>query len=284
MKKITLLSAFVLVATSFMLNSCKKKKEVDNETQSVVDNAICEQQFMSIQPTVNSKGIQEKGIKKINACELWNILGAVGGTNTPNPTQDTIVNGSGDYQNGPVTFEIDYGTTGCAGSDGRTRTGKIQIVTAKRWSSLNNQVTVNLINYKVNNINYTGTVKVTKTGPASFNTQVINGHCTDGNWTIDWECNKTLTQTAGASTPNDETDDVFEISGSTNGKNREGRTFTTNITSPLQKKMNCAFITAGTLELTPDGFKTRTVNFGNGTCDDDATFTVDGQTVTFKLK
>jgi hypothetical protein len=38
------------------------------------------------------------------------------------------------------------------------------------------------------------------------------------------------------------------------------------------------------MELTPDGFKTRTVDYGNGVCDDNATFTVNGSTVAFKLK
>ncbi|MBS1635288.1 MAG: hypothetical protein JST26_05150 [Bacteroidetes bacterium] len=284
MKKITFLSAAVLIASTSVFNSCKKKTEVDNETQSVVDNAICEQQFMAIQPSVNSKGITEKGIKKVNTCETWNILGAIGGTNTPNPAQDTIVNGSGNYQNGPVTFEIDYGTTGCPGPDGRIRTGKIHITTAKRWSSLNTQVTTDLLNYAVNGVTYSGQVIITRIDSVTINTQVVNGHCTNGTWNIDWACNKTLKQIAGFSTKTDETDDEFQITGTANGKNREGRTFTTSITSPLVKKNNCQYISSGTLELTPDGFKTRTVDFGNGTCDDDATFTVNGQTVSFKLK
>lgn len=284
MKKLGFLSAAALISGAIILNSCQKKKEVDNETQSVVDNAICEQQFMTIQPTVTSKGIQEKGIKKINSCEMWNILGAISGTNTPNVAQDTIVNGSGDYQNGPVTFEIDYGTTGCLGLDGVIRTGKLQIVTAKRWSSNNNQVTVNLVNYQANGVTYSGQVTITKVDSVTLNTKVINGHCTNGSWNIDWSCDKTLKQTAGYSTKTDETDDEYQIIGTANGKNREGRTFTTTITTPITKKSSCKYISSGTVNLTPDGFKTRTVDYGNGTCDDDATFTVDGQTVSFKLK
>jgi hypothetical protein len=38
------------------------------------------------------------------------------------------------------------------------------------------------------------------------------------------------------------------------------------------------------MELTPAGFKKRSVDFGNGSCDDLATFTVNENTVTFKLK
>jgi hypothetical protein len=82
----------------------------------------------------------------------------------------------------------------------------------------------------------------------------------------------------------DEADDVISITGNSSGKNRLGRTFTTDITSGLIKRSDCKYITSGTLELTPEGLRTRTVDFGNGTCDDDATFTVNGQTISFKLK
>jgi hypothetical protein len=286
MKKTLILSSLIFASSIIILNSCKKKVEVDNETQSVVDNSICEQQFMSIQPVVNNKGIQEKGLSNKTAsvtCEAWNVLGAISGTNSPNVATDTIVVG-GVFQNGPVTFEIDYGTVGCVGDDGITRIGKIHITTNKKWSQLGTVVTVNLLNYKANGVTYSGIIKVTRPDAVTITTEVMNGTCTDGTWTIEWNGTKTMKQIAGGNTPNILADDVFTIEGNSTGKNREGRTFTTLITSPLVKKTNCKYITSGTLELTPDGFKTRTVDFGNGACDDDATFTVNGQTVAFKLK
>ena len=86
------------------------------------------------------------------------------------------------------------------------------------------------------------------------------------------------------STKLDASDDIFSISGNSVGKNREGRNFTTSITNALIKKTNCKWISSGTLKLTPDGFATRTVDFGSGACDDDATFTVSDQTISFKLQ
>ncbi len=275
MKKNLSLSLIVIASAIITFDSCKKKTEVDNETQSVVDNAICEQQFMSIQPVVNDKGITEKGIKRTtNACETFSIIAG----DTTDAAGDKI------YDSGPVTFQIDYGTTGCVGSDGVYRTGKINITTPKKWSAFNTQVTVDLISYKANNVTYTGQIKISKPDSLTITTEVINGHCTDGTWNIDYACTKTLKQVAGYATKNIVADDEFSITGSSNGKNRESRVFTTNITHPLIKKTSCKYITSGTLDLTPDGLKTRTVDFGNGTCDDDATFTLNGQTVSFKLK
>jgi hypothetical protein len=279
MKKNIALSVILIASSIITLNSCKKKTEVDNETQSVVDNAICEQQFMAIQPVVNEKGIQEKGIKRTNGTGgVWNILGAISGTNTPNVATDTIVDANGFYQNGPVTFEIDYGTTGTPFMDGTTKYGKMRITALKRWSYLSgNQITVDLVSFKSNNVTYSGQIKITRPDTNSLTVEVVNGHCSDGSWNIDYAATKTMTKIAG-------TTDDYSITGNSSGKNRDGRNFTTTITNPIVKKASCKWITSGTLDLTPDGFKTRTVDFGNGTCDDDATYTVNGQTVSFKLK
>jgi hypothetical protein len=276
MKKNIILSCILVVSSIITLDSCKKKTEVDNETQSVVDNAICEQQFMAIQPVVNDKGIQENGIKRVASCETFSIIA---GDTTDIAPKDGIYDAMS-----PVTFQIDYGSTGCVGADGVYRTGKINITTAKKWSNFNNQVTVDLVGYKANTVSYSGQIKITKTNSLTITCQVINGHCTDGSWTIDYAGTKTLTQIGGQNTPNTEADDIFSITGSSSGKNRENRTFTTSITNALIKKSSCKFITSGTLDLTPDGLKTRTVDFGSGTCDDDATFTINGQTISFKLK
>jgi hypothetical protein len=285
MKNIKFLSSMIVVSSILIINGCKKKAEVDNETQSVVDNAMTEQLFMSIQPTVSEKGIKENGIKRTSAsCETWTILGAISGTNTPNVAIDTLVNASGFYQNGPVSFEIDYGTTGCLGSDGVYRKGKLKITTAKRWKKYGNTITVDLIGFNANSMDLSGQVKITYSDSVTLATEIINGRCSNGTWQIDYSGVKTMKQIAGYSTKQDGSDDIYSIGGTTTGKNREGRNYTTTITNNLIKKSNCKWITSGTLELSPDGFRTRTVDFGNGSCDNDATFTVNGQTISFKLQ
>ena len=285
MKKNIFIASIVVVSAVSILNSCKKKTVVDNESQSVVDNAMCEQQFMAIQPVVNQKGITQNGIKKTTSgCGTWSVLGAISGTNTPNIATDTIVNANGFFQNGPVSFQIDYGT-GCLSFDGLSfKTGIIKITAAKRWSAYGNPVTIDLLNYTVNNISFSGQIITTKVDSVTLTTQVKNGHCTDGSWSISYEGTKTIKQIGGYSTKYDESDDIISITGSSSGVSRENRAFTSTITNALIKKSNCKYITSGSLDLTPDGFKTRTVDFGNGNCDDDATYTVNGNTISFKLK
>src|ERR1700752_4922264 len=192
MKKTVIFSLLIAATSILLLDSCnKKKKEVDNETQSVVDNAICEQQFIAIQPVVNQK--------KINSCESWIILGAIGTPSVTSPgAQDTAdVNSDGLYDNGPVTFQIDYGTTGCSVADGIIRTGKINITTAKRWSVLNNTVTVDLVSYKYGNVTYSGSISISRPDSLTLTSTITNGHCTDGTWNIDYNGTKTIKKIAG---------------------------------------------------------------------------------------
>lgn len=273
MKKIIVIG-LLFVSSIVITQSCKKTTPVvDNETQSVVDNALCEQQFMSIAPNVNSKGAgspKNAGFKTTTTCGTWSITSA--------NMADTNTNSVGLYINGPVNFEINY--LGCVDNDGIAKSGKITLKSTHKWSMLTGTntavatTTVAFGNYTADGVVYDGTVVITKS-VNSLTTKVIGGHCTNSSWNIYYDCDKTLTKNANGD---------FTISGSSSGTNREGRTFTTNILTPLFKPANYKFITSGTLELTPNGFKTRTVDFGNGTLDNQATFTVDGQTFTFTMK
>lgn len=275
LKRNTIFCSLLILSIITILNSCKKKEEVDSETQSVVDNALCEQQFMAIQPVVNQKGITEKGIKKMSVtCETFSIVTG----DTTDANNDKV------YDAGAVTFQIDYGTVGCVGADGVYRTGKINITSLKKWSVYNNSITIDLVGFKANTVSYSGQIKISKPDSVTSTVEVINGHCTNGTWNIDYAGTKTLKQIGGFSTKTDESDDIISITGNSTGKNRNGVNFSTSITSALIKKSSCKFISSGTLDLTPDGFKTRTVDFGSGACDDDATYTVNGQTISFKLK
>jgi len=45
--------------------------------------------------------------------------------------------------------------------------------------------------------------------------------------------------TAGANTPLDETDDVFTLTGTSSGTNRNGKHYTVTINSPITKMATC---------------------------------------------
>jgi hypothetical protein len=180
---------------------------------------------------------------------------------------------------------IDYGTSPCMDTDGKYREGKIIAKFNNKWSLPSTKVTLTFVNYKVNNVSFgCDSVTVQKNlGLAnSFTTAVYKGKCWNANWNMEWSGTRTMTQTSGA---NDTiaSNDVFEFTGNANGKNRNGKTYTVHISVPIQKKASCNWIDKGRLDLTPEGLATRTIDYGIGTCDNDATLTINGNVYTFKL-
>ena len=117
-----------------------------------------------------------------------------------------------------------------------------------------------------------------------FNVKLINGVCQWGSGKIiKYSSDRTITSYPKGNPLN--TSPVTEVFGTANGVNRDLKAFTVLIpsSSPIVKHKACRYIDKGIFELTPEGFKTRTVDFGDGTCDNKATFTVNGSTVAFTL-
>ena len=99
MKRILLASILSVSAIALTLNSCKKT-EPDTETQSAVDNSVCEGEFTSRMSVVHGFAIKENGVKSMldarsGSCPAIYI--------TPLDTANGF----------PVTMTLDYGTTGC---------------------------------------------------------------------------------------------------------------------------------------------------------------------------
>lgn len=273
---------FVLVALA--LNGCKKKEveAVDNESQSVVDNAIAEQEFLTVPPTTQQLAINTKG------------TGAQGkGLAAP---CDTLTRISGDTLFGQPnhvdpTYTLNLSNTACSQvmPDGRPRTGYLTIRFTNKLRLAGAKMIIKFHNYKATNITYScDSMIVTTVGSNSlsstFNVKLINGVCTTSNWLVKYSLDRTITTYPKGNPLGSQP--YTSIYGTSNGVNRQGKAFTVTVNqnTPLIKYRNCEFISSGVLELLPEGFKARSVDYGNGACDDDATFTVNGNTIGFKLK
>ncbi|MDO9001497.1 MAG: hypothetical protein Q7W45_17150 [Bacteroidota bacterium] len=284
MKKVFNIFLVLSFTTSLFFMGCRKKEtvEVDNETQSAVDNAVADQEYMSIVPSVNGHAINTKG------------TGGNRMTFAIAPPCDTLTLISGDtlFTN-PASYPVytmNISSSACANTmpDGRVRGGKMQIKLTGKIKNAGSKMIITMINYNAAGISYSCDSMVVKTISSStfattFNVKLYKGVCQNANWNIKYELDRTITFYPKGNPVN--TDPVAEIYGTTNGVNRVGKAFTVVIpqATPLVKHKLCKWIDKGIFELTPDGFKTRTVDFGDGTCDNKATFTVNGSTVAFTL-
>ena len=79
---------------------------------------------------------------------------------------------------------------------------------------------------------------------------------------------------AGSNTPSYIWDDIYYISGSSNGINSNNRSYTITITDQLEKQMGCKWVKSGSMQIQPENLNTRILDFGDGTCDNDAIVTI----------
>lgn len=264
-KQFLLVSAVVSLAIG--LNSCKKSDTKDElETtfelsgdQAMADNLTQDANdvFMEIAQDNNIAG-------NFAPAPVENIIPCA--TVTITPTTGF-----------PKTVVIDFGVS-CT-HNGITRSGKINVVLTDSVRRPGSTATMTFTNYYVNGYKVEGTYTWTNTstpGTRSWTRVTQNGKITAPNARY-WLHSGTryVTQTAGVAT-HTIIDDVFSITGTHTITNSSGATRDCNVLEALQKKTACSNIDKGKLKVQgPNHYAT--IDFGDGTCDNLATISIDGR-------
>ena len=188
-----------------------------------------------------------------------------------------------DTLNWPKTLEIDFGETNCQGVDGKYRRGMINAVLTGRYRDSLTIVTISPENYYVDDYKVEGLKTVTNLGhitdgKMTFAVVVQNAVITNPNGEeFHWSSERTRVWAEGEATAWPIVmDDVFEISGESSGTTYKNLNFFIQTTEPLRVERDCEWIVSGELEVTPEGYDTRTLNYGDGNCDNKANLTVNG--------
>lgn len=263
-------SIILLASALLVLGACRKDKEdedLDLDYTSASDNARAEDAFSDMLNEVD-KAVDANGLRGTDAdCD-------------PVVTFDTL--------SSPRTITIDFGSENCTANNGRTRRGRILVSYTGRYRDEGTVITITPDNYYVNDHHVQGTKTVTNLGTNNeghlhFSVSV-NGTVTapDGSWTATHQANRVRTWIEGEGTANI-FDDVYLITGSGSGVNRNGNAYSVNITTALRVQVGCPWITAGTVEVLPEGRPTRTIDYGNGSCDGTFTVTVNDNTFTVTI-
>lgn len=277
--KNNILKYLIAAATiGIVFTSCKKEEEKDKDTNAAADHALSEGTFndvnnisdeaangnLSSYITSGSSDSGERGI--VSSCATI--------------THDTV--------SSPRVLTIDFGATNCVCGDGRSRRGIINVTYSGKYRDSLSTHTISFTNYFVNDHQVLGTKTVKNNGhnssgnltySISVNGQIIKAN---GGGTITWTSDRTREWIAGENTLN-WFDDVYLITGKANGKSASGSTFNAETTSALRKEIGYRHIVSGVLNLTPSGKATRIINFGNGTRDDQATVTINGNVYNITL-
>jgi hypothetical protein len=282
MKMLSLSKCLVVVATvGILLNSCKKEKDedpLDTDTTTAGDNALAEGYFN------DANSISDQAA-------AGNLTSFISGN--PNESEERDMMSScalitHDTTSSPRTITINFGPSNCLCNDGRYRRGVINVSYTGHYRDSLSTHTITFTNYYVNDNQVTGSKTVTNNGRNNAGnltfTISVNGSVIKANngGTVTWVSNRTREWIAGDNTLI-WADDVYLISGTASGTNSAGSSYTANITAALKIKLSCKWIVSGQMDLTPAGKAVRTINWGNGDCDDDATVAINGNTYNINL-
>ena len=276
MKPKNIFKSLVLAAIiGVTVTSCRKDKDdelLDKDTSSAADNALAEVSFNDVN---NIADEASKG----------NLISYLS-TNNSNSNERGIMSSCATITHDTITIPhkltIDFGSTNCLCNDGRYRRGQVIVDYTGRYRDSASIHTFTFNNYFVNDNQLLGTKTVTNNGHNSaghltysiaVNGQIIKAN---GGGTITWTSARTREWIAGENTLI-WSDDVYLITGSASGTSAAGLSFTAVINSPLRKELACRYIVSGSIAITPQGKATRLVDFGGGSCDNQATVTINGQ-------
>lgn len=184
----------------------------------------------------------------------------------------------------PRTVTLDYGDA-CEGPGGNIRSGQISITWSAAPDQTGAQRTVNFIDFAFNGRAITGTRTVTYTGTNDADNPtyslVVDTDIETANGTLGHNATQTIVWISGHDTPAC-FDNVFEVSGASVVVRPNGTSVTRTITTPLIVDRPCGYIVSGVIEVT-GVWNTRTLNYGDGTCDNIAILTMNGNTYQITL-
>lgn len=274
--KMILVSTIVTVAIA----SCKKEEENNNNNSNsntssdvtvATDNSLADGIFNDVQ---NISDQASRG--NLIFYSPQQPIGQKGEADYGKSSCATITH---DSISNPRLLTIDFGTTNCTCNDGKNRRGKIFVSYTGLYRDSASVHSITFEDYFVNDNQVLGTKTVTNKGHNSngnlhFSIEV-NGQIIKANngGTISWISTRDREWTQGENTFT-WLDDVYSITGSGSGTTANGTSYTTTITSPLVRALNCHWFESGIIVITPNGVAPRTINYGTSGCDANATVTI----------
>jgi hypothetical protein len=187
----------------------------------------------------------------------------------------------------PFSISLDWGT-GCKNSDGITRSGKINMSLSGMMGEKNSVATMKIENFMVDDRKITGVTKITYLGLNANNNWPRYDVLTEGKIvfadksTITYHSEFVRFQSTGSGTASF-LDDTWRMEGSSGGVHKDGTTWTARTTKVIIKKGDCKWYGSGIYEITPAKGNVKSIDFGDGTCDNIAQMTVGDKVTEIKL-
>jgi hypothetical protein len=276
MKKLFLVA---IAAMSLIMFSCNKQDNlISTEDEAIIANdaaaeAIIETADYEVDLYSGSEAsiLLVSGTTKTTACPFLGryVIGQC--------PEITIEKTDGGF---PITITLNYGD-GVELINGTIIKGTVVIFISAAPRTAGAYRTVTFNDFYIDNIKITGTRTITFiAGIEGIGFTVVGDMLiTFPNGTyIERDTEKTRLFVEGFDTPALLSDDKFQMTGFTSSVSSEGYSFSATITEPLIRVGTCRFIVQGVVVFTRNDNLMAELNYGDGTCDDIATITKDGET------
>ena len=194
----------------------------------------------------------------------------------------------------PKKICVDFGT-GVVDKRGNTLKGKIYVTISNRMSVTGSSRKLQFVDFFVNDNQVKGSKTVTYLGSdrkvtdnvvtekPSWSVSVKDTIIKADGTNVIWNSERVRTRISNNDTPLLYWDDVYSITGTSNGVNAKGVSYTVEITKPLILKGGWRYFVEGTV-LTTSEKRTAVLDYGTGEKDAIATVTINGVTKEIKLK
>lgn len=290
-----ILSLLAIFSLTLVFTSCKKDKVSAAEDavaaiETVEDDNVAEFNFDS-NIDQSFEMAEEKDPNAFATAAPASVSPRLAGNDTQIAPQCVIIE-INRRDTFPKIVSINFGS-GCRGRDGRLRSGKITIEYSGRMRDSGSVAKTEFDNFYVDSVKVEGVhflTNISQPGKPKFKREIIDGKLTwpSGQW-IQRSAVREVEMLDGMLTIT-RGDDVFSVTGAANGKNFRGKTWTSKITSALELRGDCRWITQKRFEITKGivsfqhNSSTGSLDYGNGDCDQKAILTINDRSKEITLR
>jgi hypothetical protein len=273
LRKFTLILLGVIVA-ALTLQSCNQ----DNDAAEMTT----EQEVELVENTVLAEDIVDEDVEIVNAADVMEFQ-----METALRTDEEVCF-TRSWNAESLTLTIDFGE-GCVGPYGKLRSGKIIVKYSERGDFYKADRSITFENYFVNNNQIIGEIFIEK---HNLNEEGFYENNYRAAFSILFSGGQTFTirgerkrEWIDGVRDGDRTNNVFRLSGAFTGRSTRGVNWSHEIIEPIIADFNCKnsgffLFSAGIKEVTFSNnrrTRTRVVDYGEGTCDNTFTITINDE-------
>ena len=249
----------------FFLQNCKKDKPSDDSSLVTNDDA---------------KKVAITDSKTDEILDFTDIFAFDNSQNRshqlPSCVTQTVV-----QQGASLVITLEFDPNGCLMPNGRTYRGTVTITRDRDTLAHSISGSVSFDQFYIDDFMIDGSTNFVREFNASGNPQVTHNYDFSFTFPNGDTASRSGTRirewVAGFGTPA-HNDDVFLVTGQSHIVRRNGTVLDAVIVNPLRREIPCPYFVSGTVEITKNG-QTAILDFGNGTCDNEATLTLPNGTV-----